>query len=214
MPVWMVAPEEPRPAACIHSPHSVTWPSACLSLHLHIPEQSGGKMTLFSCCPPGGRAGWAPGSAGRAEALPAQCLPVARMEGLGNQGGWPGPPHSPRRDEQGPWGGTSRGLRDQRPAGCCHHAATQEAGPPSLPQREEERLEEVKGPGGAKPDHGPPHRTRDGPGPPGATPRTLHGHMWGEDGQALSPPGAPGSGKHRASEERGLSGCGNVGQRG
>lgn len=61
-------------------------------------------MTLFSRCPRGGRAGWAPGSVGRAEDLPAQCLLVARMEGLGSQGGWPGPPHSPQRDKQGPQG--------------------------------------------------------------------------------------------------------------
>lgn len=66
----MMAPGKPGPAACIHSPHLVTWAGTCLSLHPHVPERSG-KSDLVLLLTTWRRAGWTPGSAGRAEALPA-----------------------------------------------------------------------------------------------------------------------------------------------
>lgn len=153
-----------------------------------------GKMTLFSHWPPeAGQAGPRVLQAGQRPSLPSVSQWPGWKAWAAEAGGGRVFPMAP--------GGTSRacrvvgeagGLRDHRPAGCplSPHAA-RAAGPPSLPQREEELLEEVKGPGVQSLTMGlltaPPLARASR----GSMPHTLRGHTSGRGRAGTQPAWSP-----------------------
>lgn len=189
---WPLGSLDQRPAS---TPHTwVTWAGACLSLHPHMPEQSGkSDLVLLTTWRQGGLG---PGFCGPGRGPPCPASPGGRggrpgQWGRGGGAGWVFPT-APRGTSRARGVSDKQGAEGHRSAVTTLPPAT--AGPPSLPQLEEEGLKEVKGPEGAGPDHGDllitPQMARPLRGStPHMTTRALFGPRTGRHSARLEPLG-------------------------
>ena len=187
---WPLRSPDPLPASTPRTRSPGPAPaSPCTST---CPSRAG-KNDLVLPLPTWRQGRLGPGFCGPGRGPPCPVSPGGQDGRPGQSGGLAGSSPQPPAGRARPAGcRTSRGLRNQgRPAARCHHTATQEAGPPSLPQREEQ-LKEVKGPGVQSLTMASSPHPR-WPGPPGGQRHTHYtgtcGARTGRHSARLEPPG-------------------------